>query len=141
MKKRSGFIVVLIAFAVVVFGIARSFIAKVLRSGTTTNATTEPSRAPEIVQVYELASNFEKFRDEFVLLGVVAGVRKADGVFGISDYREFMSEGTICPDDPVLPVKFDGELPATNTVVQIAGRVMEGKEGMFIYAKRIEVIK
>ncbi len=139
---KSGIIVVVLAGGVVVAGITYSFVRKNDKPlDKPTPAAVTPNESSKVVHVDELAKSPEGFRGEFVLRGVVAGVRKDQGVFGVIDSREFESCGVLTCAANTIPVKFDGALPAPKTIVEITGRVVRGDRGLVIEAKRVEVVK
>jgi hypothetical protein len=138
---KSGITAVVLACIVVVAGIAYSFIHDDNPVDKGTTVTAKPNISSRVVQVDELAKSPEDFRGEFVLRGVVAGVRKTDGVFAVIDSREFESCEVLTCAANTIPVKFNGYLPDPKTIVEITGRVIRGKKGLVIEAKRVEVVK
>jgi hypothetical protein len=139
---KSGIVVVVLASVIVVAGITYSFIRKNDKPlDTPVPVAVTPNGSSKVVSVDELAKNPEGLRGEFVLRGVVAGVRKDQGVFAVIDSREFESCGVLTCAANTIPVKFDGVLPAPKTIVEITGRVVRGDGGLVIRAKRVEVVK
>ncbi len=139
---KSGIITVVLAGIVVVVGITYSFIRKngnTVDRGTTVAAG--PNELSGVVHVDDLAQSPEDFQGEFVLRGVVAGVRKTEGIFAIIDSREFESCGVLTCAPNTIPVKFDGEIPNPKTMVDITGRVDRSEKGLIIDAKRVEIVK
>ena len=139
---KSGIIVVVLAGVVILAGITYSFIRKndnLVEKAAAITVT--PNASSKAVHVDELAKSPEGFRSEFVLCGVVAGVSRGDGVFAVIDSREFESCGVLTCDANTIPVKFDGDMPAPKTIVEITGRVVRGEKGLIIDAKRVEVVK
>ncbi len=61
-------------------------------------------------------------------------------MFGVIDFREFESCGTLSCAKTVLPVRFSGALPEPKAVVEIAGSLVRGKKGLLIEAKSVEVM-
>ncbi len=138
---KSGIIAVLLASIVVIGGIAYAFhrtddssIEKAVA------VTAETHELAGVVHVDDLAKKPEDFKGEFVLRGVVAGVRKIDGIFAVIDSREFKTCGVLTCAINTIPVKFDGELPGSKTIVEITGRVVQSEKGLIISARRVEVV-
>ncbi len=137
---KSGKISVAIAGIVVAGGIYYAFRRSEGKPGPLavvqkTKETVKP------VYVDELAKNPEKFPGEFVLRGLVAGVKKSAGVFGLVDSREFELCGVVTCSKNIIPVKFNGKLPLPETTVNITGRMIQGKKGRIIAARRVELVK
>lgn len=152
MKLSSGMWMVSIATLITVSGIFYSFShrskeppaktktnksAVVNNSGNTNNALENQS----IVHVDDLAQNPEKYKQSFVLDGVVAGVNKKEGVFGVIDHREFVSCGVLTCAQTTLPIKYSGELPTIESHVQIYGKLVETTQGQLIEADDVKNIK
>ncbi len=139
---KSGIIAVVLAGIVVSGGIAYAFHRTVDGPVDGVVAVTAKTRgSTEVVNVDDLAGNPEGFKGEFVLRGAVAGVRKTDGVFAVVDSREFESCGVLTCALNTIPVKFDGELPAPKSIVEITGRVIRGEKGLIINAESVKAVK
>ncbi len=139
---KSGIIAVILAGIVVIGGIAYAF----HRTGDkpvdgVVAVTANPRGSSEVVNVDDLAKKPEDFKGEFVLRGAVAGVRKTDGIFAVVDAREFESCGVLTCAINTIPVKFDGELPAPKSIVEITGRVIQGEKGLIINAEHVKAVK
>ncbi|NOZ23999.1 MAG: hypothetical protein GXP25_23220 [Planctomycetes bacterium] len=138
---RTGILAVILAGVVVVAGITYSFIRN--RDACVDEAlptAARPGPLSQVVHVDELAKDPGRFAGDIVLQGVVAGVKKSEGVFGVIDSREFESCGSLTCAENILPVKFAGELPEPKSVVQITGRVVRGEKGLLFEAKGVEVM-
>jgi len=139
---KSGIIAVVLAGIVITAGIMYSFIRendKPIDDIVTTVA--KPKESSKVIHVDELVQNPKDFQSEFVLRGVVAGVRKSEGIFAVIDSREFESCGVLTCAANTIPVKFDGELPNFKSIVEITGRVIRNEKGLIIDAERVEVVK
>jgi len=139
---KSGIIAVVLAGIIVVGGITYSFIRKKYDPiEKVATVAVESQELSKVIHVDELAKSPEKVRGEFVLRGVVAGVSKTERIFAIIDSREFESCGVLSCAANTIPVKFDGELPALKTIVDITGRVIKNEKGLIIDAVRVEDVK
>ena len=156
---KSGNIVVALAGIVVVFGIAYAFANdKELAAASSSAAVTEPCCSNEggspacgddpakcepkaVVQVDDLVEKPENYKGEIVLKAAVARVSKTKGVFSAIDYREFKKCNELECAKHYLPVKFSGEIPKLETLVQMTGQVVKGEKGLVFEAKKLEEIK
>ncbi len=138
---KPGIIAVVLAGVVVVAGITYSFTRNDHPVAKGTVVAARSDKSSRVVQVNELAKSPEDFRGEFVLRGVVSGVRKTGGVFAVVDSREFESCGTVTCAADTIPVTFNGDLPGPGTTVEITGRVVRSKKGLIMEAKRVKVVK
>jgi len=139
---KSGIIAVVLASIIVIGGISYAFHRTDDSSIEKAVAVTAKSHGlSEVVHVDDLAKRPEDFKEEFVLRGVVAGVRKTDGIFAVIDSREFKTCGVLTCAINTIPVKFDGELPSSKTIVEITGRVVQAEKGLIISARRVEIVK
>ena len=132
---------VIIAAVVVAAGITYSFVRDTHTAvGMKPPVDAGPNVSSKVVHVDELAKNPGDFKGEIVLQGVVAGVKKSEGVFGIIDSREFESCGILTCAENILPIKFDGKAPGLKAVVQVTGQVVRGENGLIVEAKRVEIV-
>lgn len=159
---KSGNLVVALAGFVVVSGIAYAFASdKATPAAVSTSATVaEPCcstgegtpacvndatscepKSGEAVHVDDLAAKPENYKGEIVLKAAVARVTKSKDVFAAIDYREFKKCHELDCAKHYLPVKFSGEIPKPETLVQTTGQVVKGEKGLVFEAKKLEVIK
>lgn len=139
---KSGTIAVVLAGFVVVAGTAYAFM---IDGGTAANAGDGPAAKAEaapakVVQVDDLADKPESYKGEIVLKAAVARVGKTKGVFAAIDYREFKKCRELDCAKHYLPVKFDGDIPKPETLVQLEGQVVKGEKGLVFEAKKLKVI-
>ena len=139
MKTRIALVV--FAALVVATGITYSFVRDA-HTGAEMRPPVDagPSVSSKIIHVDELAKSPGGFKGEIVLRGVVAGVRKPEGVFGVIDAREVESCGVLTCAKNLLPIKFEGEAPELKAIVQITGHVVRDKKGLIIEAKHVELV-
>lgn len=159
---KSGTIAVALAGFVVVTGIAYAFAADNRPSNAVSDAvaakepccseeggaatcedataTCEP-KTGEAVHVDDLAAKPEGYKGEIVLKAAVARVSKSKDVFAAIDYREFKKCHELDCAKHYLPVKFSGDIPKPETLVQMTGQVVKGEKGLVFEAKKLEVIK
>ena len=139
---KSGTIAVVLAAFVVAAGITYAFLRE---KGPSVDRKPPLAAKPEassgLIHVDDLAKNPEGFSGDVVLRAVVAGVNKPQGVFGVIDAREYEQCGSLsCCEEPILPVKFAGNLPEPKTFVQITGRVVRGEKGLVFEARSLEIM-
>ena len=146
MKKR--FILLTAAGLIIIGGLSYSFAydngrTAAMRNSRAGGTTSQPSpaRAHKIINVNELAAKPAAFYGDIILQGVVAGVNKAQKVFGIIDVNEFKSCGTLLCARYTLPVKYSGNPPELKSIVKISGRLIKNNRGMIIEAGNIQVVK
>jgi hypothetical protein len=146
---KSGPVVLGLAVVVIVGGVGYGFVReqepavaeKVTTSEKASIVEVVESEPKNVVEVDDLAAKPEDFSGEVVLKGVVAGVNKETSVFGIIDAREFEECGVLtCPKN-LVPVKFDGKIPAVKTIVNITGEILRNDKGLVFEAKAVDVIK
>jgi hypothetical protein len=138
MKK--GSVMAVATWLIIISGIAYAFVVQTSMAGGTTQES-PPAAARKIIDVHELAANPKAFRGDITLRGVVAGVNKAQGVFGIIDAREFKSCGTLSCAVYTLPIKYSRKAPALKSLVTIRGRVVKSGKGMIIVARNVKAVK
>lgn len=134
---KSGTIAVTLAGLVVVAGIAYAFVRKA-GDRAIDETPVKSELYGKAVDVDDLGDNPEKFKGEIVLRAVVSAVKESEGVFGVIDSREYESCGVLTCAKHNLPVKFDGELPARRTVVEITGEVIRDDKGLVFAARRVD---
>ena len=139
---KSGTIAVVLAGFVVAAGITHAFVYK--RASATDQKPTLAANAAALsglIHVDDLVKMPQGFRGHIVLRAVVARVNKPQGVFGVIDAREYESCGSLsCCDQPILPIKFAGDLPEPKTFVRITGRVARSEKGLVFEARGVEVL-
>lgn len=138
---KSGTIAVTLAGFVVAAGIAYAFMidggsAAYAGDGPTAKADAAPAK---VVHVDDLADKPESYKGEIVLKGVVARVSKSKGVFAAIDYREFKKCHELDCAKHYLPVKYDGEIPKPESLIEMRGQVMKGEKGLVFEAQKLEV--
>ena len=137
---KTGTLGVILAAIVVVAGIAYSFLGgKDEPADVRPPVSTKRDATSKIVHVDDLAKSPGDFKGQIVLRAIVMGVKESEGVFGVIDSREFESCGALTCAENILPVKFSGRLPEPKAVVEITGRLIQGKRGLVIEAGRVEV--
>ena len=134
-----GLILVIAAGFIVIAGISSSCISDGKAEGE--EPISSAKIAQKIINVDELAENPEAFQGDIVLHGVVAGVNKSKGVFGVIDAREFKSCGVLSCARFTLPVKYTKRAPELKSFVNISGRLTKDEKGMLVVARKVEVIK
>ncbi|NOX25773.1 MAG: hypothetical protein GXP59_06625 [Deltaproteobacteria bacterium] len=138
MKKR--FVLAVVMWLIIITGIGYAFIVPGSRAGGIA-AKSHSAATRKIINVNELAANPAAFRGNIILRGVVAGINKARGVFGIIDVREFKSCGTLSCGLYTLPVKYIGNPPKLKSFVNISGRLSKNNRGFVIETQSIQVVK
>ncbi len=136
---KSGVIILFIAGIILVGGITYSFINK--NDNIDIAVTSKSDDLSQVVHVDELAQSYGDIKGKFVLRGVVAGVKKDEGIMALIDSREFETCGVLSCADNSIPVKYDGELPEPKTIIDVIGRVVQNDKGLIIEAEQIEVVK
>lgn len=153
---KSGNIVVALAGFVIVLGIGYAFVTDHRSSAAAISTVTanEPCCSEEgeagavcepktdgIIQVDDLAAEPENYQGDLVLKAAVVRVNEAEGIFAVLDYREFKQCRVLDCAKRYLPVKFSGDIPGPETLVQMTGQVVEGEKGLIFKAKTLEVIE
>ncbi len=137
---KSGHIVLVLAGAVVVVGIAYAFMRDGAGFPVQRAAAESQAAVRKVVHVDELAAKPEEFNGEFVLRGVVAGVKESEGVISVIDSREYESCGVLTCAENYLPVKLTGKLPQPKTVVELTGRIVKSDKGLLFEASDLDVV-
>jgi len=138
---RTGTIAVALAGVITVAGIACAFVRGEGDPGVTGPRAVAPSEMNrQLVEVDDLAAHPEAFPGEIAVRGVVAGMTKEEGGFGIVDARELKACGVLTCARNLLPVRFDGAIPRPKTVVEIRGQVVHGKQGLLLEAQGMEIL-
>ncbi len=133
---KRGFILLAAAGLIIISGVCYSFAGRSSKAGGAASA-----RAHKIINVNELAANPAAFYGNIMLRGVVAGVNKAQKIFGVIDVSEFKSCGTLLCARYTLPVKYSGNPPELKSLVNISGRLIKNSRGMIIEARNIQAVK
>jgi len=139
---KSGIVTVGLASVVIVAGISYAFVSGNQNPPRAiVSASITPDSAVKVVNVDELALESGNFTGEFVLRGVVAGVRETEGLLALIDSREFEACGVLTCADNTLPVRYAGPLPTPGTMVEVTGRIVRNERGLVINATQIQVVK
>ncbi len=100
-------------------------------------ASTSLPPAPGVLMVDDLRSDPGNSPDEIVVLGVVGGISVERQRFGLIDPREVEACGTVDCAEFILPVAWDGGMPAVYELVLVTGRVQESAEGLVLAASKV----
>jgi hypothetical protein len=146
---KSAPIILTLAALVIVGGIGYGFLRDQESGRTQELAASEKPSALDaveaknrpVIEIDDFVAKPESFSGEIVLKAVVAGVTEDASVFGVIDAREFEECGVLSCAKNVVPVKFNGEIPALETIVNITGEVVRRDEGLVFEAKAVDVVK
>ena len=100
-------------------------------------ASTSPPPAPGILMVDDLRSDPGNSPEQIVVLGVVGGTSVERHRFGLIDRREVEACGTVDCAEFILPVAWDGGMPAVYDLVVVTGRVQESEGGLVLAASKV----
>ncbi len=136
---RSGIIIIFLAGIILIGGITYSFINK--NDNINITVISNSYDLSQVVHVDELAQSYGDIKGKFVLRGVVAAVKKDEGIIALIDSREFETCGVLTCSENSIPVTYNGELPELKTIVDVIGRVVQNDKGLIIEAEQIKVVK
>lgn len=93
------------------------------------------------LNVNEVGSDPAAFAGTITVVGVTKGFSRADAtVFGIMDLKELQCTTPNC-NKPLLPVKYQGALPALGDEVQVTGSFVQVQGGYLFAASEIKVVR
>jgi len=95
------------------------------------------------VNVDELARNPKEFAGRLLTVkGVVAAISAKQKLFTIIDVSEYAECKVVTCSRYEIPVGFSGELPESEQIVAVSGRLVEPEPGRFLFeATRCEIVK
>ncbi len=140
---KSGILAVVLAGLVVVAGIAYAFLYEDEAANSLEERPKVSGEATPAVTVHvdDLANKPESYKGEIVLQAVVARLGKSKGVFAAIDYREFKNCSELGCAKNYLPVKYDGEIPKPESLIQMKGQVVKRENGLVFEAEKLDVIE
>ncbi len=74
------------------------------------------------------------------VVGVVARRDASAGTFSLIDREEFRRCRSVGCANFLLPVRWNGKLPAITSIVKVSGTVRDTKEGKFLFAASVEAV-
>lgn len=82
----------------------------------------------------------KSFPASLEVVGVVAKRNASAGTFSIIDREEFRKCQSVGCANFLLPVRWNGKIPSTTSVVKVKGAVRDTKEGKFLFAESVEAV-
>ena len=118
-------------------------VAIALASTTTFLRARARSASRAHLSVDELAQHPESYTDRVLTLqGVVAARVPAEQRFTVIDAAEYQACKVVTCSQYQVPIAFAGELPATEQLVTITGRLLEPEPGRYLLeALRVEAVR
>lgn len=93
------------------------------------------------LHVNEVGSDPAAYTGTITLVGVTKAFSRADStVFGIMDLKELQCTTPNC-NKPLLPVKYQGALPAIGDEVRVTGSFTQTQGGYLFTASALEVVR
>lgn len=111
--------------------------------GQIDTAATDTTVTDTTLSVDELAKNPKAFaHSEISVTGVVGAVVPKEKIFTMIDQSEYAECKVVTCARYEVPIKFSGDLPKSEQVVIVTGRLIEAQPGRYLFkARRMEIIK
>ena len=115
-----------------------SLLAGLLLTGATLLSACNEARA---LNVNEVGSDPAAYSGTITIVGVTKGFAQSDAtVFGIMDIKEKQCNTPNC-NMTMLPVKYQGSLPAIGDEVQVTGSFVQIQGGYLFTANNVKVVR
>jgi len=115
-----------------------SLLAGLLLTGATLLSACSEARA---LNVNEVGSDPAAYSGTITIVGVTKGFAQSDAtVFGIMDLKEKQCNTPNC-NMTMLPVKYQGSLPAIGDEVQVTGSFVQIQGGYLFTANNVKVVR